>query len=308
MSSPERGENGRGAHAIWRSLWFEPTAPTALSLGRIVLCGYLLWFNWKSSGIILASPFLEQIWRPVSFYVLLPIPSPEQLAALANVWKLSLALSCVGLFTRSSLATAFVLGVYVVGWRHNFGKVSHAQHVALLCLGVLAFSRAGLHLSLDALRRRRRGEAPPPALSSEYTWPVRVIWLVMTMMFFGAGVAKLRNAGLEWAFSDSFSKLLIHQHYHKGDLPGLGLWVAQIGWLSKAMATGSMFGEFLAPLAVVSRRARLILVPLLFSMQAGIALLMGTHVRSPNFAVYVFFIPWDWLRARLLPAQRGKST
>ena len=152
----------------WRRFWFTPSEPTNLAVGRILLCGYLLYFNWGLGGRAVATPFLRELWRPVSFYVWLGdwIPSPEQLSALALVWKVSLLLSCVGLATRWSLTTACLLGVYVVGWRQNYGKVVHAEHVSLVITGVLALSRCGDALSLDSLIRTRRGRIECRALIS----------------------------------------------------------------------------------------------------------------------------------------------
>ena len=66
----------------------------------------------------------------------------------------------------------------------------------------------------------------------------------------------------------------------------------------------SLGAELAAPLALVHSRARAILVPCLFFMQVGIALVMNTHPRSPNFVCYAFWVPWDRLGA-LFPARAG---
>ncbi len=286
----------------WERFWFAPQAPLDLALCRILLLGYLCFYNWRGrSAETVTRLFGEQSWAPISFFRWLPeaLPGPETFGALLGLYELCLALGCVGLFTRTACGAGFLLGLYVVGLGQNFGKVAHPEHVSLLLLGVLACSRAGDALSLDAWWRRRRGLAPAPAQSGEYRWPLRCAWLVMVLMFLGAGISKLRFGGLEWIFSDSFSNLLIVHHYRKPDLPGIGLWLAERRGLAQAAAFASVALELLAPLALLHRRLRLLLVPGLFLMQLGIALLMHTHTRSPNFVCYAFWIPWSAIGRRL---------
>jgi len=286
----------------WNRFWFAPGFAVDVATPRILLCGFLL---FRSRGLDVShvgTPFFDELWRPISFFSLLAgaVPSAELLDQLTNVWRLALAFGCIGLLTRPSMVLVFLLGLYVIGWGQNFGKVMHSHHVALLCTGILAFARCGDAWSVDALLRRRRGGDLPPETSSEYTWPVRAAWLVMTLMFFAAGVAKLRHAGLEWIFSDSFSRLLVLKHYEKqADLGSWGLRIAQIGWLCQTLAFVSVAIELGAPLALVSRRLRMLIVPSLLGMQIGIAALMGVHPRSPNFACYAFFVPWHALGARV---------
>ena len=114
----------------------------------------------------------------------------------------------------------------------------------------------------------------------------------MTLMFFAAGVAKLRYGGLEWIFSDSFATTVLLKHYDKDAVGDWGLYLVQVPWLCQLLALTSVAIEILAPLALFGRRPWAVLVPLLFGMQVGIAVFMGVHPRSPNFACYSLFVPW----------------
>jgi len=296
--------------ARWRAIWFEPGEAADLAICRIFVCGFMLAINFDRGGEGVDNLFAYEMWRPVSFFILLSnhIPTPDQLATLSTVFKLGLFLGMLGVFTRVSLGVACLFGILAVGWEMNFGKVNHMQHVALVSIGVLALGRSGDALSVDAWLRMRDGRQDSflrAGTSPDYTWPRRCAGLVMTLMFFGAGVSKLRHGGLEWIFSDNFSNILITRQYVKPNALRWGLYVAAVPWLSQCMAFGTVAAEFLAPLAVISRMARIVIVPTLFLMQLGISVLMHTHSLSPNFACYAFWVPWTRLGRRLAIGNRG---
>jgi uncharacterized membrane protein YphA (DoxX/SURF4 family) len=267
------------------------------------LLGYLFVYTLQHrSAEITTRLFGSQSWQPISFFRWLPPqnPGPELYGALLHAYTLCLLLGCIGLFTRAACAAGFGLGLYVIGLGHNFGKVSHPEHIALLILGILACSHAGARFSLDAWIARRRGLPSAPSESGEYRWPLRAAQLAMALMFFAAGIAKLRAAGLDWAFSDSFANQLIAHHYRKPDLNSFGLWIADHPPLAQSLAAASLFLELAAPLALLTPTLRALIVPGLLGMQIGIAVLMNTHMYSPNFVCYAFFVPWGRLRDRSL--------
>jgi hypothetical protein len=98
------------------------------------------------------------------------------------------------------------------------------------------------------------------------------------------------------------SILLTRAMYHVSDadpLTGAGLWIAQHHSASRMVALAAVSIEVLFPLALISRRARLVLVPGAFAMLIGIRVLMG-----PTFGGFlianVFWVPWDLVGARAL--------
>jgi predicted DCC family thiol-disulfide oxidoreductase YuxK/uncharacterized membrane protein YphA (DoxX/SURF4 family) len=241
----------------------------------------------------------------------LGILSPDALAAVQLIWRISLVLSCIGLLTRLSTAVSFALSLYILGLPHNFGTMYHYDTIVVLAMGVLAVSRCGDAWSIDALvRRARRPEVAGPPASGEYRWPIQLIRVVMALVFFAAGVAKVKNGGLEWVFSDNMSITLLQHHYHISNadpLISLGLVIAQYGWLASLLAAVSMVGEVAYPAALFSRRARAVLIPCIFGMQVGIRVLLG-----PTFNQYLicnlFWVPWarvgTALRRRIAAAPR----
>jgi hypothetical protein len=196
------------------------------------------------------------------------------------------------------MTIAFALGVYLLGLPHNFGQTYHFDALLVLAMGILACSRAGDAFSIDA----RLARAAPQTASSEYTWPIRAIWVAMSLVFFAAGVAKLRYGGIAWVTSPNMSILLTRALYHVSDadpMTRIGLSIARHHVLSSCVAASALAIEVGFPLALVSRRARLVLVPAAFAMLIGIRVLMG-----PTFGGFliatVFWVPWEALAARAL--------
>jgi hypothetical protein len=120
-----------------------------------------------------------------------------------------------------------------------------------------------------------------------------MVWLLMAVVFFTAGATKLRRGGLEWITSSTFASVLVSKHYDpEPPVVRWGLTIAQMPALTLAMAAGSVLLELSMPLALFSRRARIILPLSLFLMQLGIGLLMNVWFLQ-FVLVYVFWVPWE---------------
>lgn len=282
--------------------WFEPSLPTNLGISRALFFGgvFAIYFaeDYTAWGDV-----SDAFWLPIPLFSALHLNafSPQVLGALETVWRIALALSAIGLFSRVSMMIAFVLSAYLFGLPHNFGQTYHFDALLVIVMGVLACSNAGDAYSVDGWLKRPRDQQP----SSEYTWPVRMIWVAMALVFLAAGLAKVRYNGLEWVTSTNMQILLTRAMYHVSDadpLTRMGLWIAQRHWLSSAFALGALVIELGFVTALFSRTARIIFVPAAFAMLIGIRLLMG-----PTFGGFlianVFWIPWESIAVRL-PVRR----
>jgi hypothetical protein len=119
------------------------------------------------------------------------------------------------------------------------------------------------------------------------------------LVYFAAGIAKLRTTGIEWAWNDGGRlRLLAHAYTHDPPTP-LGTWLAGAGPAHQVMGVFALCLEVLAPLALFYRPARLVVVGGLFSLQFGIWLTLGVFFHG-FFALFAVCIPWlSWLdRAR----------
>jgi hypothetical protein len=294
------------SHVVSWHFWFEPSLPTNLAVSRVLFFTGLLVFYWNEDFSAWGS-VSRAFWMPVPAFEALHL-SPLSTGALAivqPVWRAAVALSAIGLFTRASMCIAFALGFYLLGLPHNFGHVYHFDALLVITMGVLACSRAGDAWSID----RWRAGGSPPAPSGEYTWPIRVVWLAMSLVFLAAGLSKLRHGGVEWVMSENMSIVLMRAAYHVSDadpLTTFGLWIAARPWLARTVAFLALSIELAFVATLFSARARAVLVPAAIAMLVGIRVLMG-----PTFGGFlianVFWVPWDAVGARLA-AWIGRST
>jgi len=282
----------------WARFWFTPSSPIDLGISRLFFFGGVFAMYAREDFTAWGS-VSQAFWLPLPLFTILHLKAftPDVIAALQVVWHVVLVLSAVGLVTRASTIVASLLGAYLLGLPHNFGQTYHFDAVLVIAMCVLACSRAADACSVDAWLL----DEPAPEPSGEYTWPIRTIWVAVSLVFFAAGLAKLRYGHLEWIASGNMSILLTRALYHVSDADPLtraGLWIAAHHWLSSAVAAMAVATEVLFPAALFSRRARLVLVPAAIAMLIGIRVLMG-----PTFGgfliVNVFWMPWHAVAARL---------
>ncbi len=190
------------AHRLENYL-FAPAAPTLLGRCRVA---FYLWVSvfywpvavtWGSQNIADFADIGSIFWHPLPLFRLshLPLLPHPWLDILYVGWKVALACSCVGLFTRLSMWLSFVPALYLLGLPLNFGTVNHAASGLVMALGIMAFSRAGDAVSIDAWWRRRTHRSPPVP-SGEYRWPIRFVWILLATIYACAGVGKWASSGL----------------------------------------------------------------------------------------------------------------
>lgn len=255
----------------------------------------------------------ERFYRPVGLFdwLNLPVLRADALRAMEVAWWFALLFAAAGFFTRASTVAALLLGAYLLGLPNNFGKVGHGDQLTVLIMLILALSRCGDAVSIDALLARRSTPASPapparsPARSGEYHWPVRMVWVLMAAIFCSAGTTKLLRVGPAWVTSDSFAITLQQAHYGLNRPPtNFGLRVAQVPWLCHVIAGGSLLLELAFPLALLGRRPRAIIVPAALAMQLGIGLMMGIWF-TPFLFGHLFFVPWKHIGSAAGPRCLG---
>jgi len=291
--------------AAWNRFWFEPGPAARLGLARAIFCGAAFFFYLPQdfSEWATAAPIF---WMPIWLFSTLHVPvlSAQSLFVMQTVWKVSLAACALGLCTRVSATVAAVLGTYLLGLPHNFGATQHFDTLVVFALCILAVSQAGDARSLDSLIRSARGKdhSSRPITGPEYTWPIRAMWMLTALVFFGAATSKLRHSGIEWVLSDNLRLLLMRAYYHVSDgdpLTSLGLAVARRPALAQLCAGGALAIETSYIVALFSRRAR----P--FIGAAGLLLLVGIRaLMGPTFEPYLicalFCVPWHRIEAPLV--------
>jgi predicted DCC family thiol-disulfide oxidoreductase YuxK len=272
---------------------FAPQTPTYLGVCRMLMFAWLFVWYFITDFAYLAQ-YPAAMWEPVPLLSLLGLadqPSMTLVTTLKTLWLCSLFLSCVGLFTRTSIATSFALGLYLLAASHSFHKINHSDAGLLMAMFVLMLSRCGDGFSIDSLRHAAMRGAKPILPSGEYRWPVQTVRIIWVLVFFLAGVSKLRIGGLDWMFSDSMSNLVMRKQYSWEPPTSVAWFFLDHPWTLKAMSTGATMIELLAPLSLFTKWGRALVVPGMLIMQVSIRLMMGDDF-SQFMSIYLFFVPW----------------
>ena len=283
----------------WNRFWFTPARAEDLAVSRILFAGGLLVFSF-------VRPLYE--WgdvpaaylRPAGFFQTfgIPIGTSDTLYVVQVAWRTAIFGLTIGWWTRTSAALVSTGSLYLLGIdAPEFLGRSYTPAVFLPA--ILAFSRCGDAMSFDAWLGRVRGRRGPGAPQrEEYGWPLKLVCAFLSYTFFAAGVSKVRLTGFpEWMLSDmSYRTLLFGNYWYasrdKALLP-VGAALLRISD-SFAIAIGVVthLTELLYPLALFARSARLVLVPLMLALLAGIAIAMGPFFGLTMLA-HVFWVPWS---------------
>jgi hypothetical protein len=302
---------------LWRFLcefWSAPGSPYNLAVFRIVLFT-TFFLSVSVPATIWFSQMPAQLqFAPFGLRKILPgIPITPSLARLAAILLLVfLVLAAIGLIMRFSAAVATILGLYVLGLPHFYGKVNHLHHHLIWFAALMAVSPCADVLSADAAIRNRRRDsreaAPQPAF--EYGLPLRFVWLLIGVIYFFPGFWKLCHVGLAWTAAENIK----YQMYAK--------WAEFGGWTPALRVDRHPFLCTLGGIGIVAfeisflplvffRRCR----PWLVIAGLGFHNITGFFMRiwfAPLQAMYVALIDWDALfrrfRQRWLKPERPEET
>ena len=276
----------------WNAFWFQPSPAIGLAVCRVLFfAAFAVYYLRLDYGELADIP--AGIWLPIwPFRMLdLSVPGAATLSALRWLWQTTMLAACIGLFTRISATVALLLGLYLIGLTENVASINHSDAIVVWGLMVMAVSRCGDALSVDAwLGQVRR--SPASEQNGDYTWPVRLMWLVFVVIYFVAGVTKLITSGLAWVTSDHLANLLMLGPVVGSPLTGWGQEIGRHPLMSSVLAGLTLVLELSAPLALVSRDARRTVVPAIFLMQFSIRVLLGPGF-TEFFICGLFWIPWN---------------
>lgn len=287
----------------WTGYWLAPGGRYATAAIRIALATSLLWMLWRyhtawaheTSRYYKLGPWLLYPGRP----------GPALLAGITVVaWASTIAM-LVGAWSRIAHAVSLLACTLIAA--NGVSEAATWSHIDVPpLLASIAFLGApgGAALSIDAWRRRRRGEPLEPVRQTS----ARLALATVASVFFIAGYWKLRGGGgigLGWALSDN----LRHQILVRFDWIGiprtdLAAWIVEESWRYRTVAALNLVSQ-ITPIAAVflHRHPRLrACFAILFVLEIlGLALVMDLWDLHwiPLAAV---FIDWDalvaWSRRR----------
>lgn len=136
-------------------------------------------------------------------------------------------------------------------------------------------------------------------------------WFLLTLglIYFFTGWCKLRILHIDrfadWAAPENMRLMLEHNAlYHIHHVPPLMEWLRTHEWLFLPMGVGTLALELGFLAAILARRRITFFVLGLAAMHLGILLTMDLNYLSDMAILYLAFVPWDSLSARL---SRGRS-
>lgn len=269
--------------------WFGPTSPIVPAVCRLLVYGYAISLTHNLDRWIASR---KSLWYPVSYFELFDVPLFDE-----TVLKLVLAVHVIaawaaflGVFYRIAAPIVAVTALYLMGMHNNFGKVDHSQNALMLTLIVLIFARAADVWSFDAWRNGWRPHMTMP-LRPEYRWPQQMILLIVVLMYGAAGWSKYDRHGFNWAFSDNLRNLWLTHQFSRKVPTTIGVQLAEYPLVYRWLGFGSLMLELCAPLALLHRWLRALIVPGLMALQFGIYLTMGVVFRA-MIPVFLCLLPW----------------
>lgn len=296
--------------ARWQRFWFEPMPAARLGIVRLLFfAGVLYLYRMELPSPARWADAPEAFWFPQNpvFRAIGPM-SEATLGTIRALFLVALAGASLGVLTRLSMTATFVLGFLYSGYSQNYGAVAHADIVVVLFSFMLMFSRCGDSWSIDSLVRnvRHRRHLVDRSLDtdSEYGWPIKGLWVGMSLMMCAAGVAKLRASGPAWVTSDTLPIWLTDSNawYFWRSYPSthLGDRIAEWPVVSHTMAAGSMLLELLFPVVLFFPRTRWLFVPGVILFNVLIYLLMTPYFPQMIWANMIIWLPWQRLAALLM--------
>lgn len=229
----------------------EPGLPYNLSILRILFFSYLITiYNYKLTTVLPTVSLTHKVGLPYIGWLVEVIPVNASLYTYACYMGIFVCIMiALGMFTRVFLVTNALLCFYIIATPNFFGKLWHEQLIIWISW-FFTFSRCYDVFSFDALRLKTAVEQRP-----EYTFPVRLFWLQLGIIYFCAGFYKLWESGFEWALGDSMInqvQLEWVQNYNR--IPAFR--IDQYPWLLNIGGLGAILFELCYPILVLRKTWR----------------------------------------------------
>ena len=289
----------------WDRFWFAPSSSRNLAAARIVFASTSLWVlvSRNFAGISgLPSQFWSAVpasasWRYLDF-------GGHSGLELGLEWTAGIMLICAiaGVLPRLSCFIAGMLLYHLapletIIWTPN--PYARGLTISVLALLTLAFAPSGDRWTLRFPRNRRQ-----PAADRDYTWPVRLIQLVVAQIYLFSGFAKISHSGWRWASASNLRNWLLYfsQEDQVRVFHTVGPWLAERPLLCQIIGVGTLIFELVFITVLFSKTARLLLVPLAVVFHVGI--LLSMNLAFLNVPQLLVFVDWDVVAAWL----KGKRT
>lgn len=323
-----RGAVVRAGRALGDA-WFAPAPAERLAAMRILAGLFVLvYVVVRGATLWNLAAMPRRDFAPVGLARFLDAPLAVGVhEAIVGVTVL-LALAFTAGVLHRWLALLFAIALtWVMGYRSSWGMLFHTDNLLVLHVLVLALAPAADAWSVDAWWRRRRArraasgdgtgddgdDAPGPAASEAYGWPLKLMAAVTVLTYFIAGVAKIKLGGWGWAEGVQLREQVAIDNVRKALLgsPMSPLAAPMLAHEAafRVMAIMSLTIELGAPLALLHRRIAQVWSLVAWGFHVGVIALMAILFPYPLFGLAyapLFRIerPVGWVGRRLARLRR----
>jgi len=206
-----------------QKFFLSPQLPYNIAVLRILFFSYLAFLYYAKWNSVLEIVGLEsRVALPGIGWLIEILPiSPEIYVWAIKIGMFACAIVVFGFRTRFFLVLNAILCFYIFATPNFFGKLWHEQ-IIIWITWFFAVSRCYDVFSLDSFIRKT-----PIVKSPNYTFPVRLIWLQLGIIYFWAGFYKLWDSGFDWALGQSMVnqvQLEWLQHYDQAPSLRIDQW------------------------------------------------------------------------------------
>jgi hypothetical protein len=293
-----------GLRGGWDRFWFQPRSPAGLIAARTIVAANAFWVLLSLGDLPDVSSWPPEFWASVDGFLrarylvgVLPTAAEYGLYALLH---LALLAALLGIRPR---AACLVSGLLL----YHFAPL---QELFLSHVGPFF---GGLTLPTLALLVLAATETPTlgAAASPEFSWPLRLIQVLITFNYLFAGYAKLFYSGPSWVSADNIRETLYRIGTWGPTAPPWTAFLAAQPALLWTIAGLTIPLELLFPLVLFSRTAARILVPA--TLIAHLLVIPAFGLFFYNIPLLLLFADWDavgrWLAASPLgPTARRALT
>jgi hypothetical protein len=293
----------------WDGYWFRSAPLVDLAILRIVCVGMQLWLLifqrvYNYGRLVELSVLPDEFYWPLPIFRLLTLPFGwgyrPSLEVLTIVYGITLVTGCcafIGFRTNLSLVIFAAGNLILQAFSYSFGDMHHPEALMIIALFALSLSPSGAVLSVDDIRGRTndsrsalfwfRGAAER---KSEFAlWPLLLIQVLLSLVYFDAAMRKLSNAGLYWMNGYTLQYALLHRPF--GVESKIGIWIGHYHELTRLLSIITLLWELTFFFVLIWRRTAWIYVPL------GLALHIGMCVTNiacfyQYMALYTAFVEW----------------
>ena len=291
--------------------WLAPAPATRLAMMRVLVGLYGTVYLLVRTPHLL-SYALDDLNRfhPVGVVSLAPSATLPWIHQVLVFVVVALSVPFLLGFKHRILAPIYAgLLLWVLTYSNSWGKILHTDNMLMLYVGLLAITPSADALSWDSRGKEMPGE------SDRYGWPIKLMAAGCVLVYLLAGIAKLRNSGMEFVSGETLRNYVAFGNVRKVELGShhspIGVALLPYSGLFAGLAGFSLVLELVGPVALVHRKFGKLWALMVWGFHLGVLALMaiGFMFQITFIAFAPFFdcerllerVPEKW-RDRLIPA------